>query len=184
MCAGRCAAYVSLSQFITPSGLQRIWQTANMVQKLIYFLKLIHPRHLFNDQQLSRQSFTVKSNQSGHNTRSFLFIFLLFLTSKRTKATSIMNSGWVSTSLHGAGQVFVSPLQKKGLPDLIQNSFQGSILKIRAKGTIIRGLGNRKPLFLTLVHATTFVLALPHTPASVCFSLQQNNRLRSFKWRH
>lgn len=113
MCAGRCAAYVSLSQFITPSGLRRIWQTANMVQKLIYFLKLIHPRHLFNDQQLSRQSFTVKSNQSGHNTRSFFNFFII--SDQQKNKGNFDHEQWMSFYFTSrCGPSFCLSLTKKG----------------------------------------------------------------------
>ena len=61
-----------------------------------------------------------------------------------------------------------------------RRAFRGSILNIGAKGTTIRGLGEQKPLFLTWVHATACVLALPHMPASVCVS-EGDCRQRPFR---
>lgn len=147
MCAGRCAAYVSLSQFITPSGLQRIWQTANMVQKLIYFLKLIHPRHLFNDQQLSLQSFTVKSNQSGHNTRSFFLFFYYFWPAKEQRPLRSWTVDEFLLHFTVRAKFLSLPYKKRGCQTSYRTAFRGVFWKSEPKARSLEGWGTENRCF-------------------------------------
>lgn len=64
---------------------------------------------------------------------------------------------WDTTSLQSASQVFVCSEKTETLlweacqnPAHIHNSFQGSVLKVLTKNTIIRQLGNRDHWFLNM----------------------------------
>lgn len=126
-----------------------------------FFVKAVRftpPRYMFNDQQLSsavnhgkeRSGWALSAKESliANHTQRYLW----GISKGHCDYKQWIN--WVSTSLGSPGQVFVCsektdtpPQEVCQSPAHIQSSFQGSILKIWAKGTIISGFGNRNRCF-------------------------------------